>query len=315
LHRLGLDLEEMIDVENDAGLGNGGLGRLAACFLDSCATLQLPVMGYGIRYEYGMFRQRIENGRQARSRITGCARATPGNWSGRNIRAASSTAAAPRFTRAPTTASMCAGLIPTTCWRCLSTRRFPAIKNDTVNVLRLWSAAATDEFDLGEFNAGSYPESVAAKNAAENITMVLYPNDSQRERQGAAPAPAVLPGLGQPAGCAGALGAPCMADFSQFAEKNCFQLNDTHPSCAVPELMRLLMDEHGLEWDRPGTSPPDHGLHQPHAVAGSPGEMAGAPVRPAAAAHPGDHPRDQRPLPGRGGAALAGRQRARRACP
>jgi starch phosphorylase len=178
LRHLGLDLEEMIDVEHDAGLGNGGLGRLAACFLDSCATLQLPVMGYGIRYEYGMFRQRIEHGRQMRSRTTGCATATPGSSSGRNTRAASSMAAAPSSyrdahgrTRCPLGGHHDVLAVP-------YDTPIPGYRNDTVNVLRLWSAAATDEFNLGEFNAGSYTESVAAKNAAENITMVLYPNDA-----------------------------------------------------------------------------------------------------------------------------------------
>jgi glycogen phosphorylase len=126
----------------------------------------------------------------------------------------------------------------------------PGFRNGTVNTLRLWRASATDEFDLGEFNAGSYPESVAAKNAAEHITMVLYPNDASengkelRLRQQYFLASASLQDvLARWVGVHG-------ADFSNFAEKNCFQLNDTHPSCAVAELMRLLLDEHGLDWDR-----------------------------------------------------------------
>jgi starch phosphorylase len=249
LHRLGLDLEEMIDVENDAGLGNGGLGRLAACFLDSCATLQLPVMGYGIRYEYGMFRQRIENGRQAEEPDHWLREGNP--WElerpehTRRIQYGGRTEVYPgadnrQHVRWLDTHDVLAVPfdIP-----------IPGYHNDTVNVLRLWSAAATDEFDLGEFNAGSYPESVAAKNAAENITMVLYPNDSSengkelRLRQqyflASASLQDVLERWEHHHG----------HDFSGFAEKNCFQLNDTHPSCAVPELMRLLVDEHGLEWD------------------------------------------------------------------
>jgi starch phosphorylase len=119
-----------------------------------------------------------------------------------------------------------------------------------VNTLRLWRAAATEEFDLGEFNAGLYPESVAAKNAAENITMVLYPNDISesgkelRLRQQYFLASASLQDvIARWIGTDG-------HEFSTFAEENCFQLNDTHPSCAVPELMRLLMDEHGLVWDQ-----------------------------------------------------------------
>jgi starch phosphorylase len=249
LRQLGLDLEELIDNEQDAGLGNGGLGRLAACFLDSCATLQLPVMGYGIRYEYGMFRQNIENARQVEEPDHWLRDGNPWElerpehtkrvqYGGRTEHGRD-----PRgrlFVRWVDSKDVLA--VP-------YDFMVPGYKNGTVNVLRLWSAAATDEFDLGEFNAGSYPESVAAKNAAENITMVLYPNDASengkelRLRQQYFLASASLQDVlerwelhhGN--------------DFSQFAEKNCFQLNDTHPSCAVPELMRLLMDQHGFEWD------------------------------------------------------------------
>ncbi len=249
LSRLGLQLEEMIDVEVDAGLGNGGLGRLAACFLDSCATLQLPVMGYGIRYEYGMFRQHVEKCHQVEE---------PDHWlrdgnpwelerpeHTRRIKYGGHTerykdADGRDHARWVDTHDVLAVPFDTP---------IPGYRNDTVNMLRLWSAAATDEFDLGEFNAGSYTESVAAKNAAENITMVLYPNDSSengkelRLRQqyflASASLQDVLARWVQQHG----------RDFSQFAAKNCFQLNDTHPSCAVPELMRLLMDKHGLEWE------------------------------------------------------------------
>jgi starch phosphorylase len=126
----------------------------------------------------------------------------------------------------------------------------PGYRNGTVNTLRLWRAEATEEFDLSEFNAGSYTEAVAAKNAAEHITMVLYPNDASengkelRLRQQYFLASASLQDVLR--GWVATHG----HDFSQFAEKNCFQLNDTHPTCAVPELMRLLMDEHGLGWDQ-----------------------------------------------------------------
>ena len=249
LRRLGLDLEELMDVEPDAGLGNGGLGRLAACFLDSCATLQLPVMGYGIRYEYGMFRQRLEQCRQVEE---------PDHWlrdenpweleRPEHTRRIQYYGRTERYTDAKGRLHV----------RQLDTHDvmavpydtpIPGYKNDTVNVLRLWSAAATDEFDLGEFNAGSYTESVAAKNAAENITMVLYPNDASengkelRLKQQYFLASASLQDVLERWELNNG------RDFSRFAEKNCFQLNDTHPTCAVPELMRLLMDEHGLEWE------------------------------------------------------------------
>jgi starch phosphorylase len=249
LHRLGLELEELIDVEHDAGLGNGGLGRLAACFLDSCATLQLPVMGYGIRYEYGMFRQRIEDARQVEE---------PDHW----LREGN-----PWELERPEHTRRIHYYGRTECYRDGKGREharwvdshdvlavpfdtpIPGYRNGTVNVLRLWSAAATDEFDLGEFNAGAYAESVAAKNAAENITMVLYPNDASENGKELR--------LKQQYFLASASLQDVLErwelrhgnDFSAFADRNCFQLNDTHPTCAVPELMRLLLDEHSLEWD------------------------------------------------------------------
>ncbi|MEW6678228.1 MAG: glycogen/starch/alpha-glucan phosphorylase [Pseudomonadota bacterium] len=251
LRRLGLDLEELIDVENDAGLGNGGLGRLAACFLDSCATLQLPVVGYGIRYEYGMFRQHIEQARQLEE---------PDHW----LRDGNPwELERPEHTRRVQYYGM------TETWTDANGRRhsrwvdtedvlavpydtpIPGFENNTVNVLRLWKASATDEFDLKEFNAGSYTESVAAKNAAENITMVLYPNDASengkelRLKQQYFLASASL----QDVLAHWELRHPGTPDFNQFADKSVFQLNDTHPTIAVAELMRLLMDDYQMEWD------------------------------------------------------------------
>jgi glycogen phosphorylase len=249
LQCLGLELEELAEAENDAGLGNGGLGRLAACFLDSCATLQLPVTGYGIRYEYGMFRQLIIDGRQVEE---------PDHW----LRAGNPwEIERPEYTqrihfggrsehyRDDAGAQRARWVDTHDVLAIPYDIPIPGYRNGTVNTLRLWKAAATDEFDLGEFNAGMYPESVAAKNAAENITMVLYPNDASesgkelRLRQQYFLASASLQDV--LARWAGGRG----SDFTDFARLNCFQLNDTHPSCAVPELMRLLMDEQGLGWD------------------------------------------------------------------
>ncbi len=249
LRKLGLVLEEVADREHDAGLGNGGLGRLAACFLDSCATLQLPVMGYGIRYEYGMFRQRIDNGYQIEE---------PDHW----LRNGNPwEIERPEFTArvkfgGQTELHHDAHGRLRAYWKYTNDVMavpydvpIPGYHNGTVNTLRLWKAAATEEFDLREFNAGSYAEAVASKNAAEHITMVLYPNDASengkelRLRQQYFLASASLQDiLRQWVSVNG-------NDFSEFAEKNCFQLNDTHPTCAVPELMRLLMDEHGMSWD------------------------------------------------------------------
>ena len=247
--RLGLELEELIDNEHDAGLGNGGLGRLAACFLDSCATLQLPVMGYGIRYAYGMFRQRIEGGRQIEEPDHWLREGNPWELERPEHTHRIQYGGRTEFYRDGKGVQRARWVDSKDVLAVPYDVPVPGYRNDTVNVLRLWSAAATDEFDLGEFNAGSYTESVAAKNAAENITMVLYPNDASengkelRLRQQYFLASASLQDVlerwelhhGN--------------DFSQFAEMNCFQLNDTHPSCAVPELMRLLIDEYGLGWD------------------------------------------------------------------
>ena len=168
----------MAEEEHDAGLGNGGLGRLAACFLDSCATLQLPVTGYGIRYEYGMFRQHIEGGYQMEE---------PDHW----LRNGNPwELERPEFTRRIQFGGRCdyyRDSEDNLRVRWVDTHDVlavpydipvPGYQNGTVNTLRLWKAAATDEFDLSEFNAGSYPEAVAAKNAAEHISMVLYPNDA-----------------------------------------------------------------------------------------------------------------------------------------
>ncbi|WP_303720777.1 glycogen/starch/alpha-glucan phosphorylase [Malonomonas rubra] len=248
LNKICLEFEELADAEQDAGLGNGGLGRLAACFLDSCATLQLPVMGYGIRYEYGMFRQRIQNGYQVEE---------PDHWLGAENRWEIERPEYSQRVKFGGRSEYYADYDGTMRCRWVDTRDvlafpfdvpIPGYQNGTVNTLRLWKAGATAEFDLGEFNAGDYPGSVAAKNEAEKITMVLYPNDASengkdlRLRQQYFLASASLQDIldrwltiknGRMEG---------------FAEKNCFQLNDTHPSCAVAELMRLLLDERKLGW-------------------------------------------------------------------
>jgi len=249
LGRLGLDLENVYEREHDAGLGNGGLGRLAACFLDSCATLGLPVMGYGIRYRYGMFHQRIENGHQVEEPDCWLREGFP--WEIERIEFAQTV----KFGGRSTSRSDHKG---NTQYEWIDTHDvlaipfdvpIPGYRNDIVNTLRLWSADATDEFDLEEFNAGSYADAVAAKNEAENITMVLYPNDANecgkelRLRQQYFLASASLQDMLR------RWRSQHGNEIDGFAEKNCFHLNDTHPAIAVPELMRLLMDDNGLTWD------------------------------------------------------------------
>ncbi|MGI9224580.1 MAG: glycogen/starch/alpha-glucan phosphorylase [Woeseiaceae bacterium] len=249
LSRLGLDLETVFDREWDAGLGNGGLGRLAACFLDSCATLSLPVVGYGIRYNYGMFHQRIDNGHQVEEPDPWLREGFP--WEVERYEFAQTV----KFGGYSSTYTGTAGV---TRHRWEGTQDVlaipydvpvPGYRNDVVNTLRLWSAAATDEFDLEEFNAGSYTDAVASKNEAENITMVLYPNATTQDGQELR--------LRQQYFLASASLQDTLRywryhngdDIDGFADKNCFQLNDTHPAVAVAELMRLLIDECNLEWD------------------------------------------------------------------
>lgn len=249
LHEYGVKFEEIADKEVDAGLGNGGLGRLAACFLDSCANLGLPVMGYGIRYEYGMFQQHIEDGFQVED---------PDHWlrdgNPWEIERPEDTRRVRFYGRTEYYHDEHGKL--RTRWADSHDvvavpydMPIPGYQNNIVNTLRLWKATTTDVFDLEEFNAGSYPEAVAAKNSAEQITMVLYPNDASENGKELR--------LKQQYFLVSASLQDVLADwvaqhgedFSRFGRQHCFQLNDTHPACAVPELMRLLMDEHGLEWD------------------------------------------------------------------
>ncbi|HEY7776540.1 MAG TPA: glycogen/starch/alpha-glucan phosphorylase, partial [Kineobactrum sp.] len=243
------ELEAVEQEELDAGLGNGGLGRLAACFLDSCATLQLPVTGYGLRYQYGMFHQRIENGYQVELPDRWLRHGSP--W---EIECPEATRRVCFFGYAESYRDANGDLRQ----RWVDTQDvlavpydipIPGYRNGTVNTLRLWASEATDEFDLTEFNAGSYTDAVAAKNKAEQITMVLYPNDaseqgkSLRLRQQYFLASASLQDvLANWVAVAG-------ENFDNFAARNGFQLNDTHPTVAIAELMRLLMDEHRVGWN------------------------------------------------------------------
>lgn len=244
-----VELEELEEVEHDAGLGNGGLGRLAACFLDSCASLDLSVTGYGIRYEYGMFAQKLVDGFQVERPDRWLREGNP--W---EVRVSEHNVTVPFFghTSSYVDPNGRRNVVWSDTQDVLAVAYdmpVPGYKNDRINTLRLWKSEATDDFDLEEFNQGDYTEAVARKNLAEQITMVLYPNDASengkelRLRQQYFLSSASLQDLlnnwvrkhGN--------------DFSQFARYNVMQLNDTHPSIAIPELIRLLVDEHFLEWD------------------------------------------------------------------
>lgn len=243
LDEMGLDLEELIDEEIDPGLGNGGLGRLAACFLDSMATLALPARGYGIRYEYGMFKQNIVNGQQAES---------PDNWleygnawefvrhnTRYRVRFGGRIQQEGNRTRWLETEEVLALAFD---------QIIPGFDTDATNTLRLWSARASNEINLGKFNQGDYFAAVEDKNHSENVSRVLYPDDSTysgrelRLRQEyflvSATVQDILHRHWQ-----------THHTLENLAEKIAIHLNDTHPVLSIPELMRLLIDDHKLEWE------------------------------------------------------------------
>jgi len=245
---IGLDWESLRDYEVDAGLGNGGLGRLAACFLDSMSTLNLPAIGYGLRYDFGVFNQRIVNGYQVEQpdhwlklgypwEISHPEYSFPVHFEGRV-----------EFFNGPKGQE----------WRWVDTKAVMGMAYDlpvvgyggvTVNTLRLWSAKAAEEFDLDDFNRGEYLQAVENKVLAENLTRVLYPNDSMlngkelRLRQQYFFVSCSLQDILRRFKVAG-------NSWDVFADKVFIQLNDTHPSLFVPEVMRLLMDVEGLGWDK-----------------------------------------------------------------
>ncbi len=248
MKQIGLDWDVLRDVESDAALGNGGLGRLAACFLDSMATLRLPAIGYGIRYDYGIFKQHIENGYQVEEPDNWLRYGNPWevvhpelsfmvNFEGR---------AEPRRVNGVTH------------WDWVGTRPIIGIAYDTpivgygtfnVNNLRLWSARATDEFHFGDFSRGSYVEAVEDKLMAENLTKVLYPSDAVyagRELR-----------LRQQYFFVSCSVQDIIRrfkvdndDWLKFPDKVFVQMNDTHPALVVAELMRLFLDKEDVNWDK-----------------------------------------------------------------
>jgi starch phosphorylase len=250
LYDYGIKLEEVETAEHDAGLGNGGLGRLVACFLDSCATLQLPVLGYGLRYEYGMFRQELVNGYQIEEPDHWLRDGNPWEFERPEYTQRIHFGGYTEFYSDENGALRVRWVATHDVLAVPYDIPVPGFRNDTVNSLRLWKSTATDEFDLDEFNAGDYAEAVESKNNAEHITMVLYPNDASENGKELR--------LRQQYFLASASLKDVLRrwirlndrDFDAFADKHCFQLNDTHPSIAVAELMRLLVDEHRIDWDR-----------------------------------------------------------------
>jgi starch phosphorylase len=248
LRAYGIDWNSLRDFETDAGLGNGGLGRLAACYLDSMSTLDLAAMGYGIRYDYGIFRQKIADGQQVEE---------PDHWLKDGY---------PWEIERPEYAQTVAFGGHVECvrdvggelkWTWKPDRTVQGVPYDlpvvgygrAVNTLRLWSARALDEFDLSDFNQGSYVEAVENKVLAENLTKVLYPNDNTmagkelRLKQQYFFVTCSLRDILRRF-------REQNSDWDMLPKKAFIHLNETHPALVIPELMRILVDEENLEWDR-----------------------------------------------------------------
>ena len=257
LHELGYRLEDVREAEWDAGLGNGGLGRLAACFLDSLATLGYASYGYGLRYDYGIFHQRIVNGAQVE---------VPDGWlrfgNPWEIPRPGDRFRVQFYGRVESHLDAKGRLV--NAW--VDTRDVlatpfdtpvPGYGTPTVNTLRLWAARAVQEFDLGEFNAGDYIGAIEARARSENICRVLYPSDNVAAGQELRLAQeyffvsATLQDIIRRYRKRYRMfdEARGLRLFDRFAEKVAIQLNDTHPALAVPELMRILVDLEGLGWD------------------------------------------------------------------
>jgi starch phosphorylase len=240
-----LNLLEILEQEPDAGLGNGGLGRLAACFIESAATLQLPTMGYGLRYEYGIFKQSIQNGWQQEMPDNWLRFSDPWEIARPNEKVEVSVGCS--FELSGGSLRPIPGR-PTTLIGIPFDRPVIGYGGSTINTLRLWAATAPDFFNFEEFSHGDFVEAFTQTLGAETLTRVLYPDDSRVMGQG-------LRLLQEYFLVACSLADAVRrfqrsnSDWSLFAEKVAIQMNDTHPSLAVPELMRILLDQMHLEWD------------------------------------------------------------------
>ncbi len=249
LQELGVDFESVREAEVDMGLGNGGLGRLAACFLDSLATLDLPAIGYGIHYEFGLFKQEFVNGHQIEHPDGWMMFGTP--W---EVIRPEYTTEVQVYGEVENVFNDRGDYRP----RWVKTRTILGVPYDipiagygtkTVNFLRLWASKSTEEFDLAAFNSGGYVEAVREKAVGETVSKVLYPNDKTENgkelrlvQQYFFVACSLRDIIRRHVRSPG-------NSWKNFSEKVAIQLNDTHPAVAVAELMRLLLDEHDFEWD------------------------------------------------------------------
>lgn len=251
MNQLGLEIDELEEYEEDAGLGNGGLGRLAACFIDSMSTVGLPAVGYGIRYEYGIFNQVFKDGWQVEQ---------PDNWLMFGNPWESQRPEDERqvkfFGRVDVVDGKFTWVDADTVLALPYDTPVPGYKNNVVNTLRLWCAKSPSQFELSSFNRGDYIGAVLHRNVSENISRVLYPNDNffegkeLRLKQEYFLCSASLQDIIHTYKYKG-LGAtePTRTSYDDFPNKVAIQLNDTHPNLAIPELMRILVDEEGLGWD------------------------------------------------------------------
>ncbi len=227
----GADIEDVLEEETDPGLGNGGLGRLAACFLDSCATMDLPVTGYGILYRYGLFRQTFEDGFQKEH---------PDSWMEHGY-----PFIVPRFEE-----RVMVRYNDMNVWAVPYDMPITGYGTDNVNRLRLWKSEPAEEFDFNLFNSQRFDDAVIERNRVSDIWRVLYPNDTSydgkvlRVRQQYFFVSASLQDIIRRYVAAHG------EDFTKFAEFNAIQLNDTHPVIGIPELMRILTDDYSLDWEK-----------------------------------------------------------------
>ena len=240
LKQLGYEMENLVEKERDAALGNGGLGRLAACFLDSMASENLPAWGYGLRYKYGLFKQAIEDGvqkeyaddwleignpwkmkRETQYPIGFYGEVVDGKWvPGANIRAVAYDSPIPGY------------------------------KTKNTISLRLWDAeVAPKEFDLASFNACDYDKSMRETNLASTLCAVLYPGDATREGKALRLSQQYMLCSASVQDILARFKERGNTDWSKLPEKVAIQMNDTHPTLAAPELMRILMDHEGMDWD------------------------------------------------------------------
>ena len=249
LKKDGYNLEEIKEYEHDMGLGNGGLGRLAACYLDSMATLQLPAFGYGIRYEYGIFSQEIENGYQVEYADYWLKNGNPWDILRRSLQYRVKFYGRVEKKVYPDGTFYFDWVDTDDVLAVAYDVPIPGYKVKNVNNLRLWQAKAVSDFEFSDFNKGNYVEAVAKKNDSETISKVLYPNDTYVEGK--------FLRLKQQYFFVSATLQDIIRkfkinhdSFEEFPDKVCIQLNDTHPVVAIPELMRILIDQEKMGWEK-----------------------------------------------------------------